>query len=85
MYMTTPGLYTRSKPLMRQPMDRVLFANNRLGGTVLECDLRHHGCTAGGEEVEHRLAAIAPKPAQTAAIPGRPGRARSGRSDARKV
>ena len=27
MYMATPGLYTKVQPILREPMDRVFFAN----------------------------------------------------------
>jgi protoporphyrinogen oxidase len=34
LYMTTPGLYTQTQPIARQPMDRVFFANTDSQGTV---------------------------------------------------
>ncbi|HZE25931.1 MAG TPA: FAD-dependent oxidoreductase [Terriglobales bacterium] len=66
MYMTTPGLYTKVQPLLRQPMDRVFFANTDSEGPFSSATYAITGAGRVVKEVEHRLAGrIAPKPAPT--------------------
>jgi protoporphyrinogen/coproporphyrinogen III oxidase len=61
MYMSTPGLYTQVQPLVRQPMDRVFFANTDCEGPVSGTA---EGIKAGRravKQVEARLAGTVTK------------------------
>ena len=69
MYMTTPGLYTKVQPLVRQPMDRVFFANTDSEGPFSSTTYAITGARRVVKEVEHRLAGrLAPKSSETVAI-----------------
>jgi protoporphyrinogen oxidase len=56
MYMTTPGLSTKIQPLMRQPMDRVFFANTDSEGPISSTTQAIIAARRVAKEVEHRLA-----------------------------
>ncbi len=62
MYMSTPGLFTKVQPLLRQPMDRVFFANTDAEGPYSSTTYAITGARRVVKEVEHRLAGrMAPK------------------------
>jgi monoamine oxidase len=56
MYMTTPGLFTKVQPLLRQPMDRICFANTDSEGPVSSTTQAILAARRVAKEVEHRLA-----------------------------
>ena len=56
MYMSTPGLYTKVQPLLRQPLDRVFFANTDSEGPYSSTTYAITGARRIVKEVEHRLA-----------------------------
>ena len=56
MYMSTPGLFTRTQPLVRQPMDRVFFANTDSEGPESTTDAGILAAQRAVREVEARLA-----------------------------
>ena len=56
MYMTTPGLVTKLQPLLRQPMDRIFFANTDSEGPVSSTTQAIIAARRVAKEVEHRLA-----------------------------
>jgi monoamine oxidase len=62
MYMTTPGLFTKVQPLLRQPMDRIFFANTDSEGPISSTTQAILAARRVAKEVEHRLAG---KPAPT--------------------
>jgi protoporphyrinogen oxidase len=71
MYMTTPGLYTRVQPLLRQPMERVFFANTDAEGPFSSTTYAITGARRVVKEVEHRLAGrIAPTLSERVALAG---------------
>jgi hypothetical protein len=71
MYMSTPGLYTKVQPVVRQPMDRVFFANTDSEGPFSSTTYAITGARRVVKEVEHRLAGrIVPKRQETADIAG---------------
>jgi protoporphyrinogen oxidase len=71
MYMSTPGLYTKVQPLVRQPMERVFFANTDSEGPYSSTTYAITGARRVVKEVEHRLAGRAvPKESETIAIAG---------------
>jgi monoamine oxidase len=71
MYMTTPGLMSKVQPLLRQPMDRVFFANTDSEGLASSTDQAITAARRAAKEVEHRLAGRpAPKRNETVAIAG---------------
>jgi len=71
MYMSTPGLYTKVQPVLRQPMERVFFANTDAEGPYSSTTYAITGARRVVKEVEHRLAGrIGPKPPETVAIGG---------------
>lgn len=59
LYMTTPNLYTKVQPLVRQPMDRVFFANTDSEGPVSTTAM---GITAARRAVKQAEARLAGKP-----------------------
>lgn len=56
MYMATPGLFTKVQPLVRQPLDRVFFANTDSEGPISSTTQAITGARRVAEEVEKRLA-----------------------------
>ena len=56
MYMTTPGLFSKVQPLVRQPMDRIFFANTDSEGPVSSTTQAIYAARRVAKEVEHRLA-----------------------------
>jgi len=56
MYMSTPGLYTKVQPLLRQPLDRVFFANTDSEGPYSSTTYAITGARRIAKEVEQRLA-----------------------------
>ena len=55
MYMTTPGLRTKVQPLLRQPMDRIFFANTDSEGPVSSTTQAIIAARRVTKEVEQRL------------------------------
>lgn len=55
MYMATPGLFTKVQPLVRQPLDRVFFANTDSEGPISSTTQAITGARRVAEEVEKRL------------------------------
>lgn len=71
MYMTTPGLHSKVQPLLRQPMDRIFFANTDSEGPMSSTTQAIIAARRVAKEVEHRLAGRAlPKRTETAAVGG---------------
>jgi len=60
LYMSTPGLFTRVQPLVRQPMDRVFFANTDSEGPE---STTNEAILAAGRAVRQAEARLAGKPA----------------------
>jgi protoporphyrinogen/coproporphyrinogen III oxidase len=56
LYMSTPGLYTQVQPLVRQPMDRVFFANTDAEGPESTTNGGILAAQRAVKEVEARLA-----------------------------
>ncbi len=56
LYMSTPGLYTEVQPLVRQPMDRIFFANTDSEGPISETNQGILAAKRAVKEVEQRLA-----------------------------
>jgi len=56
LYMSTPGLYTQVQPLVRQPMDRVFFANTDSEGPESTTNAGILAAQRAVKEVEARLA-----------------------------
>jgi protoporphyrinogen oxidase len=56
MYKSMPGLYTQVQPLVRQPMDRVFFANTDSEGPESTTNEGIHAAQRAVKEVEARLA-----------------------------
>jgi monoamine oxidase len=56
LYMSTPGLYTQVQPLVRQPMDRVFFANTDSQGPESTTNGGILAAQRAVKEVEARLA-----------------------------
>jgi protoporphyrinogen oxidase len=69
MYMSTPKLYTEVQPLVRQPMDRVFFANTDSEGPVSSTGGGISAAQRAVKQVEARLAGK-PAPKQTAVVAG---------------
>jgi monoamine oxidase len=65
MYMTTPGTFTRVQPLVRQPMDRVFFANTDSEGPESTTNEAISAARRTVRQVEARLAGK-PMPKETA-------------------
>jgi protoporphyrinogen oxidase len=71
MYMTTPGLSTKVQPLLRQPMDRVFFANTDSEGPASSTAQAIIAARRAVKEIEHRLAGrTIPNRTETATIAG---------------
>ena len=68
LYMSTPKLYTELQPLVRQPMDRVFFANTDSEGPVSTTSSGIAAAQRAAKEAEARLAGQ-PMP-KKAALPG---------------
>ena len=56
LYMSTPGLYTQVQPLVRQPMDRIFFANTDSEGPESTTSQAINAAQRAVKEVENRLA-----------------------------
>ena len=56
MYMSTPRLFTEVQPLVRQPMDRVFFANTDSEGPESTFDQAITSAQRAVKQAEHRLA-----------------------------
>ncbi len=56
LYMSTPGLYTTVQPLVREPMDRVFFANTDSEGPESTTNKGILAAHRAVKEAEHRLA-----------------------------
>jgi protoporphyrinogen oxidase len=69
LYMSTPGLYTQVQPLVRQPMDRIFFANTDSEGPISETNQAILASKRAIKELEHRLAGQ-PIPKHTAVHEG---------------
>jgi protoporphyrinogen oxidase len=67
MYMSTPGLYTQVQPLVRQPMDRVFFANTDSEGPESTTD---EAIIAARRAVRQAEAKLAGAPAKERAVAG---------------
>jgi monoamine oxidase len=67
MYMTTPGLVTKVQPLVRQPMDRIFFANTDSEGPISSTTQAIIAARRVSKEVEHRLAGR-PRPAHSETV-----------------
>lgn len=67
MYMTMPGLLTKVQPLLRQPMDRVFFANTDSEGPISSTTQAIIAARRVAKEVEHRLAGK-PRPSRPEAV-----------------
>jgi monoamine oxidase len=65
LYMSTPGLYTQVQPLVREPMDRVFFANTDSEGPESTTNGGIRAAQRAVKEVEARLAGK-PMPKQAA-------------------
>ncbi|HWX91908.1 MAG TPA: FAD-dependent oxidoreductase [Terriglobales bacterium] len=71
MYMTTPGLSTKVQPLLREPMDRVFFANTDSEGPASSTTQAIIAARRVVKEIEHRIAGrMIPRQTETAAIAG---------------
>jgi len=71
MYMTTPGLHSKVQPLLRQPMDRIFFANTDSEGPISSTTQAIIAARRVAKEVDHRLAGrTLPRHVETAAIAG---------------
>jgi len=66
LYMSTPGLYTEIQPLVRQPMDRVFFANTDSEGPESTTNMAIMAARRAVKQAEHRLAGK-PMPARQSA------------------
>jgi hypothetical protein len=66
LYMSTPGLYTKVQPLVRQPMDRVFFANTDSEGPESTTSKAIMAARRAVNEAESRMAGK-PVPKNTAA------------------
>ena len=69
LYMSTPGLYTQMQPLVRQPMDRVFFANTDSEGPESTTNEGILAAQRAVKEVEARLAGK-PMPKEHAIVAG---------------
>jgi len=71
MYMTTPGTFTGIQPLVRQPMDRVFFANTDSEGPESTTNEAIVAASRTARQVEARLAgkAMAKETARVSRIP----------------
>jgi len=67
LYMSTPGLYTNVQPLVRQPMDRIFFANTDSEGPESTTSKGMQAALRAVKEVEARLAGR-PAPKQKAMV-----------------
>jgi protoporphyrinogen/coproporphyrinogen III oxidase len=67
MYMSTPGLYTQVQPLVRQPMDRVFFANTDSEGPE---STTNEAIVAARRAVRQAEARLAGAPAKEKAVAG---------------
>ena len=56
LYMSTPGLYTKVQPVVRQPMDRIFFANTDCEGPESTSSAAIAAAQRAVKEVEKRLA-----------------------------
>jgi protoporphyrinogen oxidase len=56
LYMSTPGLYTKVQPLVREPMDRVFFANTDSEGPESTTSKAIMAARRAAKEAENRLA-----------------------------
>jgi len=54
--MSTPGLYTKVQPVVRQPLDRVFFANTDSEGPESNSSAAIAAAQRAVKEVEKRLA-----------------------------
>lgn len=66
MYMTTPRLYTEVQPVVRQPLDRVFFANTDSEGPYSSTTFAIVAARRAVKEAESRLAGSAAAPAAQA-------------------
>ena len=55
MYKSAPGVYTQVQPILRQPMDRIFFANTDGEGPVSSTGGGIKAAQRAAREVEHRL------------------------------
>jgi protoporphyrinogen/coproporphyrinogen III oxidase len=67
LYMSTPGLFTDVQPLVRQPMDRVFFANTDSEGPESTTNAGINAAQRAVKEVEARLAGK-PMPKETRVV-----------------
>jgi protoporphyrinogen oxidase len=69
LYMSTPGLYTKVQPVVRQPMDRIFFANTDCEGPESTSSGAIASAQRAVKEVEKRLAGRPrPKRVESAAV-----------------
>ena len=69
LYMSTPGLFTQTQPIVRQPLDRIFFANTDCEGPVSTTAGAIKAAQRVSKEVEHKLAGKpAPEFDKTAAV-----------------
>jgi len=69
LYKSAPGVYTQVQPLVRQPLDRIFFANTDTEGPVSTTSGGIHAAQRAVREAEARLAGK-PNKHQTASIAG---------------
>jgi protoporphyrinogen oxidase len=67
LYMSTPGLYTKVQPSVREPMDRVFFANTDSEGPESTTNKAIAAARRAVKEAESRMAGR-PTPKRTAAV-----------------
>jgi oxygen-dependent protoporphyrinogen oxidase len=67
LYMSTPGLFSRTQPLVRQSMDRVFFANTDSEGPESTAASAITAAQRAVKEAEHRLAGR-PQPKRTQTV-----------------
>ena len=71
LYMSTPGLFTQSQPLVRVPLDRIFFANTDSEGPVSTTAGAISAAQRAVREMEHRLAGKpAPRRQESVAVAG---------------
>ncbi|MBZ5704117.1 MAG: FAD-dependent oxidoreductase [Acidobacteriia bacterium] len=69
LYMSTPKLFTEVQPLVREPLDRIFFANTDCEGPESTTSGAISAAQRAAREVEHRLAGK-PAPKETAVVAG---------------
>jgi protoporphyrinogen oxidase len=68
LYMSTPGVYAKIQPLVREPFERIFFANTDSQGPVSGTSQAIAAATRTVKEAEKRLAGMRPSSAATTEI-----------------